>query len=201
MSNNFSLRVRIDEHTCEEVLLQILAQEVARIRPRMIVECGSGVSTLVMAKALHSCGLKDSRIIALEHEEVYQKRTKAWLSHEKVDEYAKVLLAPIGPGGWFLAEQAGLWTSGAWSEAGLGAARIDLLFVDGPPRPYSREPAIQYFRPWLQLGAVVIVPDLNKDRTMFARWRVAYPEMKASEWETDRGAGCLEVPETPETDA
>lgn len=192
---NFSLRVRLDEYTCEEVLLQILAKEVARIRPRLIVECGSGMSTLVMAKALQACGLKDSRIIALEHEEVYLKRTKGWLKQEKVEGYVHVLDAPIGIEGWYSPKS---WTELCDALTMDGAVfplfPIDLLFVDGPPRPYSRDPALQRFRPYLRSGAMVIVPDLKQDQTMFERWRAAYPELKASMWETDRGAGCLEVP-------
>lgn len=191
---NVSLRVRFDEYTCEEVLLQILAKEVARVRPKLIVECGSGMSTLVMAKALQACGLKDSRIIALEHEEVYLKRTKGWLKQEKVEEYATVTYLPIQPDGWY-AELGECSMAGFdHSDHDCGPMVIDILFVDGPPRPYSREPALQRFRPYLRSGAMVIVPDLKQDQTMFERWRTAYPELKASMWETDRGAGCLEVP-------
>ncbi|SDS14812.1 class I SAM-dependent methyltransferase [Jiangella sp. DSM 45060] len=124
----------------------------------LIVECGSGSSTVWLALACRHAG--KGRVVALEHHERYAALTREALARHGLGDVAEVREAPLEPvtvGGekhdWYAAPQ---WTD---------LRGIDLLFVDGPPGsagPRSRYPAFPLLATALDDGAVVALDDAQR---------------------------------------
>ena len=75
-------------------LLLALVDLVSTERPSLIVECGSGASTLWLALALRRFGI-DGRIIALDHDPVFAGETRDFLARHDVLDLAEVRDAPL----------------------------------------------------------------------------------------------------------
>jgi predicted O-methyltransferase YrrM len=157
-----------------DLLLVLVDQLIAR-RPALVVECGSGASTLWLALALRRFGI-GGRIVALDHDPVYAAITRTFLARHGVSDVAEVRDAPLeelrlagGTYSWY--------TRRAWKDL----TGIDLLFVDGPPAATgakARYPALPLLREALNPAATVVlddlvVPDMQETLRL---WLDAYPE-------------------------
>ena len=70
-----------------------LVDQIERARPSLVVECGSGTSTLWMSLALRRAGT--GRLVALEHVEEYAQQTRQLLERHGVADWAEVRHAPL----------------------------------------------------------------------------------------------------------
>lgn len=137
-----------------------------------VVECGSGVSTVVIARALRALG--HGKVTALEHDGAWAAATRRLLASEGLDAFATVVDAPLEPNphaeagcGWYRLEALGE----------LPAQGIELLLVDGPPAgepglERSRYPALAELGGRLAPEAVVILDDTDRvgERWVLDRW-------------------------------
>ena len=115
-------------------LLLVLVDRVITQRPSLIVECGSGASTLWLALALRRFGI-DGRIVSLDHDPVFADKTRGFLARHGVSDLVDVRDAPLED--FSLAGGTYSWYARrAWEDL----AGIDLLFVDGPPAATGRAP-------------------------------------------------------------
>jgi predicted O-methyltransferase YrrM len=156
-------------------LLLVLVDQLIEQRPSLVVECGSGASTLWLALAMRRFGI-DGRIVALDHDPVFAASTRGFLTRHGVADLAEVRDAPLedfslagGSYSWYARE--------AWKDL----TGIDLLFVDGPPAATgdkARYPALPLLREALSPAATVIlddlvVPDMQETLRL---WLDAFPE-------------------------
>src|SRR5271169_6156880 len=122
-------------------LLMVLVDLVITERPSLVVECGSGASTLWLALAMRRFGI-DGRIIALDHDPVFGARTRDLLARHNVRDLAEVRDAPLES--FSLDGETYSWYARrAWEDL----KGIDLLFVDGPPATtghQARYPALPF---------------------------------------------------------
>ena len=109
-------------------LLLFLVDLVDRHRPKVIVECGSGLSTLCFALAMRRFGI-DGKVIALEHLEQYAAQTEELLRRHGVSDIAEVRTAPLEDFTFGEGRPRGTPLTG-WQDL----EGVDLLFVDGPPQ-------------------------------------------------------------------
>ena len=155
-------------------LLLALVDLVITDRPSLIVECGSGASTLWLALALRRFGI-DGRIIALDHDPVFCGRTRAFLARHDVLDPAEVRYAPLES--FSLDGETYSWYARtAWEDL----AGIDLLFVDGPPAAtghQARYPALPLLNKSLSPIATIVLDDLIVPdmREVLPRWLDADP--------------------------
>jgi hypothetical protein len=107
-----------DSWTLADDTLRLIAAVVARLRPRRVVEFGSGVSTRLLAS---SCaGLDEpATLIALENDPVYERQTREQLSREPV--YGSVQL------------ELTYLVSRRWYELNLPVYDLPATVLDGPP--------------------------------------------------------------------
>ena len=131
-----------------------------------VVECGSGLSTVTIARAL-----RDGHVHALEHDRHWAATTRAALADEGLTEFATVIDAPLVDG----------WYDGAGLER-LPAGGIDLLLVDGPPagEPETerrRYPALPMLAARLAPDAAILLDDADRDgeRWTLDRWLAEFP--------------------------
>jgi predicted O-methyltransferase YrrM len=155
-------------------LLLVLVDQVITQRPRLVVECGSGASTLWFALALRRFGI-DGRIVALDHDPVFAGKTRDFLDRHGVSDLAEVRDAPLED--FSLADGTYSWYARrAWEDL----TGIDLLFVDGPPAatgPRARYPALPLLRGAMNPAAAVVVDDLVVPdmRETLRLWLGEYP--------------------------
>jgi predicted O-methyltransferase YrrM len=133
----------------------VCAEVGAREAPT-VVECGSGFSTLELARLVRERG---GRLVSLEHDELWAGRVREHLAAAGLAATAQVVLAPLEPGPglpWYAAEALRSVPD-----------RIDVLLVDGPPAfepgtGLSRYPALPVLLSRLADGAVVVLDDLDR---------------------------------------
>jgi predicted O-methyltransferase YrrM len=156
-------------------LLAVLVDLVVAERPSLVVECGSGASTLWLALAMRRFEI-DGRIVALDHDPVFGGKTRDLLARHDVGDLAEVRDAPLES--FSLDGETYSWYARrAWQDL----TGIDLLFVDGPPATtghLARYPALPLLSGSLSpvTTAVLddlVVPDMQK---VLRLWLDAYPD-------------------------
>jgi predicted O-methyltransferase YrrM len=137
-----------------------------------VVECGSGVSTMAIARALAERGT--GSLHALEHDREWADRVRRRLAEEGTAGAAEVIEAPLRPHP--LAEPDCGWYDAAALERLPG--EIGLLLVDGPPGSLSasgrtRYPALPLLAGHLAPGALVILDDIERagELDVLERWQ------------------------------
>lgn len=171
------------------VLLSDIASEIRLRRPGLILELGSGVSTIVMAYALEEIG--SGRIVSLEHSEEYRQRTVAELERHGLTSWADVGLAPLKPvqvGGreWIWYDVAAL----------DGLTEIDLMVVDGPPfetQSMARYPALPLVFDRLSASAVIVLDDADRrdEQKCLKRWVDEFPDFDLELRDSPKGTAIL----------
>src|SRR5580700_1569477 len=171
-------------------LLVVLVDLVITGRPSLIVECGSGASTLWLALAMRRFKI-DGRIIALEHDPVFGGKTRDLLARHDVGDLAEVRDAPLES--FSLDGETYLWYARrAWEDL----TGIDLLFVDGPPAAtghQARYPALPLLSGSLSPVATavlddLVVPDMQK---VLQLWLDAYPDFSSEILPLEKQAAVL----------
>ncbi len=147
---------------------RLLVAMVLERQPRLIVECGSGVSTLLCAYALRKIGR--GRVVSLDHEPRFAEQTRTLLSAHGVADWVDVAHAPLVPveiGGavWQWYDTASL----------KDVDGIDVLIVDGPPgnlQQQSRYPAVPLLLDRLAPDAIILLDDADRkdEQAIVQRW-------------------------------
>lgn len=156
-------------------LLLFLVDLIDRRRPTVVVECGSGLSTLCMALAFRRFGIA-GKVVALEHLAGYAEQTQELLRRHGVDDIAEVRVAPLTP--VEIGDISVDWYDpSAWQDL----IDVGLLFVDGPPSnlsPHSRYPSLPFFADRLVPGAHIVLDDYRraKERAVIERWQQEYAD-------------------------
>jgi rhodanese-related sulfurtransferase len=134
---------------------------------RVIVECGSGNSTVFAARVLSRHGI-DGHVHSLDHDPGWANLTARAIAREDLQRWATVTCAPLVHG---------------WYDRDMVPAveGIDLLVVDGPPAyepeiETDREPALDVFWDRLAPGATIILDDSGRrgEKRAIAAWRKRY---------------------------
>jgi predicted O-methyltransferase YrrM len=132
-------------------LLLTISEIIKKAKPGLVVELGSGISTLVAAKS----GAR--KIVSIDNSDSWGAKTVALLKEHKV-RGVDVRIAPLRP-----------YANGSdWYDldAIKDLKKIDLLIVDGPPgskNPEARYPALQQFKDKLSSSAIIIIDDVRRD--------------------------------------
>jgi hypothetical protein len=154
----------VDPIFAEQLVFQLLER-----RPQLVVECGSGSSSVLIAATLKQ--LQCGYLLSLEHEARFAERTRAMEDGFGVNDHAQVLTAPLRP--WHIGGEALSWY-GFDPDREL-RSRIDLLVVDGPPGPIApraRYPAVPVLRPYLSEECVILMDDGRRpdEQWIARRW-------------------------------
>ena len=148
-------------------LLTLLADHILSERPRLVVEFGTGASTLIIAKALELAG--GGTLISFEQHEDFVAKTRGWLAEHGLSADLRAVPLVPSPCGW----------PGLWYDHGPLPNGIDLLVIDGPPwtiHPLTRGAAETLFG-LLSPSATIILDDAARpgERIVAQRWRKRHP--------------------------
>lgn len=154
----------------DPLLMQHAVELLAETRPGLVLECGSGSSTVILARCLRRLG--SGRLVTLEHDAEFSRRTLAQLRLHGVEDLVTLVMAPLverpAPDGRVLR-----WYAPVYDQA-LGAP-VDVLLVDGPPGssgPWARYPALPLLAPHLAPTCTVLLDDGDRpdERAIVSEW-------------------------------
>jgi predicted O-methyltransferase YrrM len=147
-----------------------LVKLVERHRPGLVVELGSGASSLVLASALHRFA-PHGRLVSVDHDETYGVATQRLLSQHGMPN-TEVRIAPLR----VTEASATPWYQ---TDTFADLDGIDLLFIDGPPGsvPNARQPSLQHLLSRMSDECVVAVDDTVRadEAELAAAWSEALP--------------------------
>ena len=133
---------------------RLIAIELAD-SPEVVVECGSGATTLLIATLLQRNGR--GRLFTLEHDRAYAERMRQQVQAAGLANVCEVIWAPLTLQSF--GEHVLYWYDAA-QIADL-PENVDVVLVDGPPAvaPWARWPALEVLSDRLTPGASVLVDD------------------------------------------
>lgn len=173
-----------------EDLLLWLAGYVLEHRPQVVVDLGSGQSSVWMAAAMRTAGY-DGRVIGVDHDEVFAQGTRDLARRQGVEQWLTVVHAP-------LREQVIGGTTVPWYDldALSSLADIDLLCIDGPPgqgASRARWPALPALHDQLSDGAVVVLDDMIRrdEQEILDDWMGLFPGFAVERLDFEKGAAIM----------
>jgi len=166
----------------------IIFSLIKETKPAVVVDLGSGVSTLISGYALRQMAVK-GKILALDHNEKYVQISQTQVEQHGLSDLAEVVLAPLEE--IKINDQPFLWYKFDWSKVN----EIDLLIVDGPPQKIknSRYPALPVLYKYLSSRAVILVDDycVADTKAMINLWLKEFGDLKLEIINTEKGAAIL----------
>ncbi|CAM3700190.1 hypothetical protein GCM10009799_10790 [Nocardiopsis rhodophaea] len=172
-------------------VLRLLVGIIDERRPELVVECGSGSSSVWLGYALRRMG--GGRLVALEHEERFAELSRDLVTAHGLDDIVDIRHAPLTD--WVPEEGAADDAAQPWYDlkAVADLEEIGLVFVDGPPEataPQARFPAVPALLPHCATDAVIVLDDTVRraERDLSDRWLAAYPELSCRSETVEKGA-------------
>ena len=149
-------------------LLKLLVDHIFEHRPALVVEFGTGASTLVLARALQKAG--GGRLISFDQHADFIEASREWLAEFGLKADLRAVPLRPSPDGW----------PGLWYDHGPLPQGIELMLIDGPPwaiHPFTRGAAASLFD-HIAPGGTVMLDDAARpgERIVARRWRKAHPE-------------------------
>ncbi len=153
-----------------------IAHLFGAVRPRGVLEFGSGVSTIVFAALAQTCGI-DTRIVSIEENPDYAESTRQLLQRHGLAERASVIVAPVADccfDGW---RGSTYRPSDRAVENAFGTVQPDFVFIDGPAswllrRGDCRFGTLLLARRWLAESSFLVADDAfrRRERSILKRW-------------------------------
>jgi predicted O-methyltransferase YrrM len=162
-------------------LLLTLAHAVKTFKPKLVVELGSGVSTVVMGKA----GAK--KIVSFDGSEEYAGHTRNLLKAHGI-KGAEVRYSKLSP----FKNSSGWYDPNSFKDL----KKIDLLVIDGPPGGddvNGRYPALDVLLSKLSPNAVVILDDAKRpgERRLADDFAAALPKHSLTILDHEKGTAVI----------
>lgn len=159
---------------------------VTETKPSVIVECGSGLSTLIFGYLVKNGMI--SKCISIEHNKQFYESTKADLIKHQLENFVNLIYAPLKP--VIINDKEWFWYDTEIIEMKIN--RIDLLLVDGPPgqiQKHSRYPGVPLLKKFFNANSIILVDDSSRsdEQEIINRWLLENPEFCASYLKTEKG--------------
>ncbi len=168
--------------------LALIVEHALAAKPVNIIECGSGLTTLMLARC---CALNaQGEVCSLEHGPEFAMRTRAEVARHDLARHARVIDAALtrytldaGEYAWYALDD-------------LPDNDIDMLVIDGPPdflQRNARYPALPLLFDKLAEHGVVFLDDAGRgdEREIVAMWQARFPDIHHEFIETERGCSIL----------
>lgn len=170
--------------------LLVLVKHIKKNKPEILFECGSGTSTIVLAKCLQENGY--GHIYSLEHDPIYANKTSIELEHYGLQKWATVINAPITT----ITKSEVEWKW--YSQDDVPDVEIDMLVVDGPPKnigPLARYPALPILKEKLKKNAVIFLDDTDRteERQIIELWNKEVNTARLEHYDCEKGCVSITV--------
>jgi hypothetical protein len=152
--------------------LRTILNEIEVNKRKTVVEFGSGISTLYIAKILSRIG---GHIVSIENNAEWADLVRGWLAEAGLAGTATLIVAPLGSCSYSL---KGLeWYDEKAVLAGISGLKIDCVLVDGPTAyergtELARYPALLAIEEQLNDSFVVFLDDINRagEQEVLKKW-------------------------------
>lgn len=147
-----------------DFLLKVL-EIIFKKKPNVIVELGSGLSTIIIGSALKK--LNKGCLFSLDHEEGFLNNTRENADFNNISEFVNLNYTPLieydNNYKWYDINKVNI------------QSKIDILIVDGPPRiiqQNARYPALPLLLDKLSDDSIIILDDANRtdEKTIIDLW-------------------------------
>jgi predicted O-methyltransferase YrrM len=167
-------------------VMRFLAETMVRQRPKLIVECGSGASSVWLGYVAEQIG--SARVVALENDARFAETSRDLVRAHRLDDVVDIRLAPFAD--WRAGDDTYPWYR---LDAIEDLADIGLVFVDGPvgmTAPHARYPAIPLLLPRCTGDAVIVLDDADRDdeTEISDRWLAEQPSLERLALRFEKGA-------------
>ncbi|UCE36862.1 MAG: class I SAM-dependent methyltransferase [Thermoplasmata archaeon] len=167
----------------------IIISMVIDHKPKVICECGGGISTVFTCYCLDD--LKDGHVFSLEQDGKYAQKTKKNLKAHGLENYATVIYAPLT--NLTLKAKSWKWYNTSFKKE---LEKIDMLVIDGPSgdvQKMARYPALPVLYDTLSENAVIIVDDAKRkdERDMVKAWLTEFKDLEYEWYDTEKGCVIL----------
>ncbi len=165
--------------------LAFVTEKVLTREPTLVLEYGSGTSTVVIAYCLKRIGA--GRLVTVEHDKAYADQTKATLRAHDLEPWAEVKLAPLVKRR--IGDQQWLWYD---FDLNTLSASLDMLIVDGPPhhvQRLARYPAFPVTASKFSQDWILIMDDGSREseQAIVKLWDEADTEISCRYVDLERG--------------
>lgn len=165
-----------------------VVRHVETAKPKVIVECSTGTSTIAIATALHQFD-RGGHVYAIENHPQFAEATRQELEIRGLSSYATIITAPLAQFRYEGFENDFNWYGLDYDDL---PKEIDLLVIDGPfggLNSYARYPAGPQLFPRLSRDAHVFLDDAaRRDEAELPRlWRDIYPDLGVREHIAEKG--------------
>jgi predicted O-methyltransferase YrrM len=161
-------------------ILHLIASLLWERKPELIVECGSGSSSVWLGYLAEQLGA--GRVVALEHDLRFRRASQDLVRAHGLRDTVEIRHAPLSR--W--SDQAGA-TYQWYDRAALAdLTEIDLLLVDGPPGTtggQARYPAGPLLLPRCSAAALIVLDDTDRpdEQAISDRWLAEWPRLERTE--------------------
>jgi predicted O-methyltransferase YrrM len=167
----------------------LLISEVLKRKPHIVLELGSGVSTLLIAYCLEKIG--SGRVISFDHDAKYCAQSQERIREHRLDNIAEIVHVPLRE--VQLNQASWDWYDAARIDPDIN---IDLLVVDGPPgqiQNISRYPALPLLSEYFSDEVVILLDDAGRpdEKIILDMWAREFPDFEHECIPTEKGAALL----------
>ncbi len=161
-------------------------------KPKLILEAGSGVSTLISAYCLQSIG--KGKVISLDHEKNFADLSSKSLFEHELQDTGTVIHAPLTK--IDINGKTWIWYDIKDVFEVIKNQSIDLLVVDGPPwntQDLARYPALPILIDLLSENVIILVDDADRkdERKILNLWREEFNGFELELLKSDSGTAIL----------
>lgn len=155
-----------------------------------IVECGSGISTIIGGYLVKKKIIK--HYISIEHDKNFLDITKEDLKKHGLENLVTLIYAPLKKIN--IDEKEWLWYDMALIYSKIN--RIDVLLVDGPPghiQKNSRFPASIMLKKFFHNNTIIVMDDSNRDdeQEIINQWLIENPDYEVDYYDTLKGMAVI----------
>ena len=188
LSPNYSLQ-SMSGWACKPDMLKYLMDTILDRKPKLILEVGSGISTIIMGYALSKN--KYGKLISIEHDVSYVYKISDEINKHGLSSYVDIAHANIVD--YNLGNKNWSW----YDTKCLSLEKeIDILFIDGPPKntgEFARYPAIPILEKYLSNESIIILDDGRRDdeKSIVDMWEKEFEGLKSQYLKVEKGAFLL----------
>ena len=170
--------------------LKLVVETILTEKPILVVELGSGISTILAGKALEKNGGGD--LISIDNDDKYAELTRKKICLEKLSNIARVVTAELKL--QTINGQNFMWYENSFKNE--IKPDIDLLIVDGPSRiinKNARYPALPLLKDHFSDNIVILVDDGKRkdDSDTVKSWIDEWNHFESEFIATEKGAYIL----------
>ena len=153
-----------------------LMSHIQSERPDVIIECGSGLSTLLVGSLLRQN--RRGHLYSAEEDEAWHRLMSQLIEDHNLDDYVTLIHAPLEPYAVGDAVEVEWYRTGDLSRGLASVERADVLLIDGPKtvETLSRYPALPFFSSLVDEQTLILLDDVNRaeEQSVIEEWQSLY---------------------------